>query len=339
MEKLKNKCIRYISKKVFFLFEKVAKRYVTIILRPKYAVSVSPLLNFSNEENKTAILLQGPFFTVDNFTIETIKLYKKLFPTTQVIVSTWKEESPLLLQIAEKEGAIVVQSEKPKNRGPRNINMQIVSTYEGLKIAKKNDADYVIKSRTDQRFYSTEIFPFLSTLTKTFPYIGKFHKQKERIVLCSHETLKYRLYGATDQFQFGNIDDLLFYWGASLDERLPGVGNTDITVRDYAKSKLAETYLESNYLERIGRQLNWTIKDSWNAYAEHFIVVDKRTIDLYWPKYDHYREDRLTSYQASTTDYLTFKDWFLLYNNFPNSCPENILDLPFSSEIPEAHVR
>ncbi|KKS39423.1 MAG: hypothetical protein UU98_C0001G0028 [Parcubacteria group bacterium GW2011_GWD2_42_14] len=334
MEKLKNKCIRYISKKGFFLFEKVAKRYVTIIIRPKYAVSVSPLLHFSNEGNKTAIILQGPFFTVDNFTIETIKLYKKLFPTTQVIVSTWKEESPLLLQIAEKEGAIVVQSEKPKNRGPRNINMQIVSTYEGLKIAKKYGAEYVIKSRTDQRFYSTELFPFLSTLTKTFSYTGKFTKQKERIVLCSHETLKYRPYGATDQFQFGTIDDLLFYWEVPLDERLPGVGNTDVTVRDYAKSKLAETYLESKYLERIGRHLSWTIKDSWDAYAEHFIVIDKRTIDLYWPKYDHYKEDRLTSYEANTTDYLTFKDWLLLYNKNPVVYPEHVLDINFRDSIP-----
>jgi hypothetical protein len=334
LRNVRNKSNKYLLEKLVTLFENATRTYYTIISRPKHSEKVVPSQQEVLHYPKTAILLQGPLMHEDDFTLETVKLYRKLHSSAYIIVSTWKNENEQVLEKLKSLGAYVVISKIPGNRGPRNINMQIVSTYAGIKEAERLGVPYILKSRTDQRFYATNIIPFLLALLKTFPFTEKNVKQKERIVVCSHETLKYRLYGATDQFQFGTLEDMLTYWGAPLDDREPGVGKNDITLRDFAKSRLTETYMESSFLERIGVELTWTLEDSWNMYRNYFIVVDKRTVDLYWPKYEHYKEERLDSYMAKTTDYMTFREWLLLYGNKDINAPESILDVPFRSAIP-----
>lgn len=313
-------------------FERTTQTFLTTIVRPSRARGVRRISYAGIQTPHTAIVIQGPILTEHDFTLETVRQYRTLFPDCTLIVSTWNNEADSVLSSIRDEGAEIVISSPPDNRGPRNSNMQIVSTRAGVARAKELGALFVLKTRTDQRLYAPDTIPFLITLLDTFPLAKKLGGQQKRIIGASHETLKYRLYGLTDQFQFGTTDDILSYWSAPLDTRLPGIGAHDTTLREAGHSRLTEVYLETEYLKKLGRPLAWTLRDSWQAFADHFIIVDKRAIDLYWFKYDRHKEERLASYVTKATEYLTFRDWVVLHTGVPESCPEYILDLPLNTE-------
>lgn len=92
--------------------------------------------------------------------METVKLYKKHFPeNTKIIISTWNDENEKYLENFRLENVHVVLSEKPNYPGISNVNYQIESSKNGLKYAKeKLNCEYAIKTRTDQRFYATNIY-------------------------------------------------------------------------------------------------------------------------------------------------------------------------------------
>src|SRR6185503_18158218 len=107
------------------------------------------------------------------------------------------------------------KTRKPENGGLRNTNFQIVSTSAGMDKAKALGAQYVIKTRTDQRMYSRHIMEFLVNLLTVFP-IEKRLGQKGRIVGLNLNTKLDILYHFSDMFQFGTIEDLNAYWAMDL---------------------------------------------------------------------------------------------------------------------------
>jgi WavE lipopolysaccharide synthesis len=327
------KISKYLVRKGVGLYERLSGNFLTLTIRPKQASGVHLMVHRYPSLPRMAIVLQGPIEHKDNFTLETVKLYRSILPDTLIIVSTWSTEPAHLRTTLEEAGATVVCSTPPANRGPRNINYQIISTRAGIEHAQSMGAMYVCKSRTDQRLYAPQSLVFLYSLLQQFPYTAPYSEQKERIAICSHETLKYRLYGATDQLMFGTIADMSLYWNAPLDEREAGVGNGVQTLREFARSCICESYLEINFLKKIRRKIEWNLEDSWEIYADHFIIAEKRALDLYWPKHTPYLEERFALYSEQTTRYLTFRDWILLYNKQVNEFPEKVLDIKINDII------
>jgi len=89
-------------------------------------------------------------------------------------------------------------------------------------------------------------------------------------------------------------------------------------------------------LEAAGRNPDWTLKDSWQAFADNFCVVDAGSLDLYWYKYERYKEYRHLSYGAITAEReLGFLDWFNLYSNLANKqrIPEEVLEGSFTGHV------
>lgn len=324
--------------KLFFLklalIERIAGQFISYSLRPKRSSQVGTWSDALKREPKTAIVIQGPLLTKNDFTLETVRLYKKHYKNSTIILSTWKNEDPLKIEEFKREGVEILLNDEPSSRGPRNINKQIVSSLEGIRYAQNIGAEYVLKSRTDQRMYAVNAVEFMINLLNTFP-IATGHSQKRRIISASLATLKYRPYGVSDMFMFGHVDDMLTYWNPPLDTREVSLGATS-TIRDFTKSAICEIYLTTNYLKKIGKEVEWTLKDSLKAYADHFIIVDHQSLDLYWHKYDHHQEQRFMNYDTIKNDrLLTFADWFNLYTNLQNHVQirEENLDEPFNSPI------
>ena len=91
---------------------------------------------------KTAIIMQGPLVREDDFTLETVKIYEKLFPGTVIIVSTWEDSAEeYVKKLSELSNCIVLLNEPPKFSGILNLNMQVVSTLAGIKKAKELEKD------------------------------------------------------------------------------------------------------------------------------------------------------------------------------------------------------
>ena len=53
-----------------------------------------------------AIVMQGPVRTAENFTVETVKYYKRCYPGATVIVSTWTGSDTAAKAAAEALGAV-----------------------------------------------------------------------------------------------------------------------------------------------------------------------------------------------------------------------------------------
>lgn len=259
---------------------------------PRY--SLQPALR----AEKAAIVIQGPIWSADDFSVETVRIYRRHMPDCKIVLSTWKDTPRQDLDRMAKEGVDIVLNDKPAIPGPLNVNMQIVSSSGGMRRAAELGVEWVIKSRTDQRLYQPTIMSSLISMAQLFPPLGAAAKtQKYRVFGMAAGTLKFAPYHLCDQTVFGHIDDMLTYWSPPFHENsLPESFPTDRLrlFKEVPIGKLCrydavpETYLASQFLLRQGRSLEWTVADSWAAFRDHFGVVDQMSSDIYWAKAQHH---------------------------------------------------
>ncbi len=310
-------------------FEKDNNSFFTYHVRPMESIFIDAVCEPSEATKKLAIVLQGPLLTENNFTYETIMIYQKLFCGASLVLSTWEDEPLTVIRQFEDMGIPVVLNRKPAYAGVSNINMQITSSRSGILRAKELNAEYVLKTRTDQRMYAPNLTDFFYNLTETFPVHGNWPKQRKRIVGCSLNTFKYRMYGLSDMLSYGHIDDMLLYWDIGLDSRVFNEleqHQACTSLRNFALWRVCEVYLTTEFLMKVGHKLEWTLKDSWGAFADHFYIVDKEQLDLFWPKYNRL-EYRWRNYPCkSQNEEMTNRDWVNIYAGLNQmEVPEHVL--------------
>jgi hypothetical protein len=285
------------------------------LFRKKNPISIDESVFRINDENLFAIILQGPLIEESNFTMETLRLYKLYFPNAVLILSTWNLKKNVF-DIIRSLKVHIIQNSKPENNGISNVNLQIITTRSGIKFAQKLGAKYVLKTRTDQRIYHPSLKDYLFSLSKAFPLKKKSGIQKERIIGISLNTFKFRLYGLSDHFLFGHIDDLNLYFDVKLDDRIISPNDLSSSINtwlEFSKYCMCEVYFCTNFLKKNGHILNYTLIDSFEAIRNHFLIIDQCAIKLYWHKYtlDY---DRYNHYGFIEPE-ISFNDWLLLYNN------------------------
>jgi hypothetical protein len=102
--------------------EYISRRFITYHARPKYARDVHLAPEFAQRDHSEyAVVVQGPLYVKNRLTVETLLLYKKLFPGAMIILSTWDDTDPAAVAEARQAGVEVVISEVLKNGGPLNI--------------------------------------------------------------------------------------------------------------------------------------------------------------------------------------------------------------------------
>ena len=313
--------------------QRATSKYITYHFRPKF-VSDYLLSNTSLVElPQLAIVIQGPIIIKDNFTLETVKLYKKLFPNTLLILSTWEDTPEHEINPFYLHDITIVCNEKPKYAGVSNINLQIETSKKGIIKAKELGAEYVMKTRTDQRMYASNVSQFLFDMINLFPIKSDIIKQNKRIIGVSINTFKYRMYGLSDMLIYGHIDDMLLFWNIPLDMRKFNYDEQKIknhTLRSFAHSLICEVFLTTEFLKKVDRKLEWTLEDSWKIFADHFCIIDKESLDLYWGKYGT-KEYRWTNYNDTINIFeeISFREWINFYCNSKQIKPsEEILDFP-----------
>ncbi|MBU1261328.1 MAG: WavE lipopolysaccharide synthesis family protein [Planctomycetes bacterium] len=281
-------------------------------------------------QRRLAIVIQGPIISKNDFTLETVKIYKKHFSIAFIILSTWSDEDVAVIGRFKELDVSVILNEKPAYANASNINFQIVSTRSGIKKAQELGAEYVLKTRTDQRMYAPNIADYLYNITETFPVKSGYGRQRKRIVGVSLNTFKYRMYGLSDMLIYGHIDDILLYWDVALDERRfsnEDIRKASVSLRGFALWRVCEVYLATEFLQKVGRKLEWSLADSWGVFRDHFCVVDKEQLDLFWPKYNR-REYRWLGYaEIANSQEMTFREWLNIYSNLGNKqIPEEMLE-------------
>jgi hypothetical protein len=295
--------------------------FATYHERVKFATSLGTWPDTT--EQGVVFVMQGPVYKPDNFTIETIKMYRALHPGTPLVLSTWDDTPAQDLKALEGAGAELVLCQKPDDPGHSNINMQLTSARAGMMRAKELGAAWIIKTRTDQRMYASNLLSFLVATALSFP-VASSSRQSHRIIGIGQGSLKYVPYHVTDQTLFGSADDMVQYWSAPLRPSSSYGAATNelaelyqsLSIEQLLHGVSAEPYISSEYLKRIGRQLDWTVEDSWRAYRDHFCFVDYASTDFYWAKGQQITlSEFLCRYDAvSNRQEIGFNDWLRLYS-------------------------
>lgn len=289
------------------------KSFLTYWTRPKQARDID-IIDEHRNSKRIAIVVQGKLEEKDDFTLESVRLYRKLYPTVDIIVSTWKGVQEKQVELLKESGAVVLLNEIPNPlTGFCNNNLQRISSLNGILKAKELGAEYVLKCRTDQRFYEGDIFSFMIKLQKQFPLKLKC-KAEERVVICSVGTFNTRLYNWTDMFTFGTISDVLRYYSCPEDSRDHNAPFVAKDLMDYCMQRPGEIYFATHYIESLGFELKWNYEDSDYYLRELAIVIDNEMIDLFWPKYTK-REYIWRRYENIDLKQVTFKKWLCMQND------------------------
>jgi hypothetical protein len=301
------------------VLSKISNYFITFHTRPKFSKDITVKfhknLEFVNKNKSVAIVIQGPVIIKDNFTAETLKLYIKLFQEHKLILSTWSDSDSSILEDIKKLGIEIVLNIKPKNHGISNVNLQIVSTSAGIKRAKELGCEYVLKTRSDQRIYSSLAISLCFFFIKKFPLSAKY-KQSERLVSFNFNTFKFRPYSISDMINFGHINDMIKYWCIELDERLQSESIAKgRNFLEWSKLRHSEVYFVTSFMNNINRRINWTLEDSWKVMSENFCILNINDIDLYWHKYSS-KEFRHSNYGTNKYEQFNFADWAILQHPF-----------------------
>ena len=136
--------------------------------KPVYSKDYMALSDPFAQRNDIAIMMQGPLKKEWDFTVETIKMYRKNFAGCKIVVSTWDNEDKTVCDQLKNMGVTLVLSKLPENNY-LNMHHQIISTRAGLEKAKELGCKFALKTRTDQRLYETNIPEFLLNILNAFP--------------------------------------------------------------------------------------------------------------------------------------------------------------------------
>lgn len=267
--------------------------------------------NYAN----VAIIIQGQILNFD-FIYQTICLYKKLFNNITIILSTWsKELSPSQFSKLKSLNITIIESEVLLHSGYKNINSQIKSTLAAIDICRGSNIHYILKTRTDQRFYN------INTINYLFNYYNNFKGNCTKIIGCSLNTFKQRLYCISDMFLFSDLNSMYDFWDIPYDLRSPDFLlekciNSANSI-EYSKINVCEQYLVTGYLEKCGEQIIWEESHSNKLLTKYFAIIDQSSIDLIWQKYS-LKESMWRNYDGNSLSELSFSDWLNNYVNFKN---------------------
>lgn len=274
--------------------DKHMDEYYTLYTRPKYTEQVVSVERETDAQKRTAIIMQGPLIAKDDLTLETVKIYEKLYPGTTVIVSTWEDEDPKIIeQLRGLHSCEVLVNKKPEFSGVLNLNYQVVSTMAGLKRAKELGKEYAFKTRCDFRFLRIGLINYFVSLCKAFPVDATVPYQKQRIIVGGDVLASFfRAHWVSDRFSFGMLEDMLAYWDYELDQvdqPKPVVEKLkeeppDKTWKGITESGLcAEPRIIQNYITRMeGKKPECTVKKYWELLKKQFITLSFEETGASW---------------------------------------------------------
>lgn len=301
---------------LFQLVETKTQFIITYEARLKFRNEKKRFPPHSNISEKSkslsvGILIQGPIHD-EEFITHTIIAYCQRFENSQIILSTWDYEdtSELERQIADKKSQVkIIKSKFPTVSSYGNLQLQQISTLNGLNALMNTGVEYAIKTRTDQRFYDPE------ALQKLCSFFDLHAKNSHTILVASQNTFYFRLFGPSDTFQFGSLEALLKYWDVDLikyemvDRKSSLCTNT---LRGEFHKQIPETFLFTSYLANLGEKVEISLKESWRLLKKYVVVMDDNFIDLVWTKYSH-GSNRWFIYDSnSVVRQMSYSDWLVL---------------------------
>lgn len=255
----------------------------------------------------TAIILQGPAATKDNFTLNTVKMYKKYYDGIRIIVSTWKDAQAEIVESMRTEGADVILNEYPAVNPEGNLNYQLKTSLAGVLRAKELGVKYVVKTRTDQRYYNPCAIPMLQ---------GMYREGKLIFLGGIFNSYYGRPFYISDFFAYGSVEELEILYSCDFDTEQGVRARTEAKQKERFKQFIewvnrADMDCETNvpleyedaaavyacseiriayhyFLQKEKPEQYDTMKDAYDDFlCKDVILVDADSLGFYWLKYKY----------------------------------------------------
>jgi hypothetical protein len=263
-----------------------------------------------------SVLIQGPLTSGNcSKVMETISFYLRVWPQCEIVLSTWEgtDSHRLALAVASMHRVHMVISPDPGNSYPQNIIRQAVSVSRGLDFIEENQLPNTIwKTRVDQRVEEIGAPLMVSRLLQTFD-----HLKSARIIVSSYGTGRFRVFGATDQLQFGTLYSMQLFWqGVEGLLFSDGIQGKDCLLREMS-AHVQEVRLNTRFINRAGGSVDWTWDAHLSSMRDFFCVIDSyaikhRHLGRYFTKYDHVSPLK-RDYQNAFEEHLSFADWLRIW--------------------------
>lgn len=157
-----------------------------------------------------AIILQGPVAVQDDFTLGTVRMYRKYYNGVRIIVSTWKDADAKMVEWLKAEGADVILNEYPDINPTGNLNYQLTTSLAGVRRAEELGAKYAAKTRTDQRYYNPCALSMLQ---------GMYQEGKIIFLGGIFNSYYGRPFYLSDFFAYGSIEELKILYSCDFDTK------------------------------------------------------------------------------------------------------------------------
>lgn len=277
----------------------IEKGFFTWHKRPIYLGDWPQVPEASFLGKSAGIVIQGPLVLKRNFTLETAKLYRALYPEVPIVISTWVGVPKAFAEACQGLGVVLVESEVVVDPLYGNLTRQQVTSLAGIELLMSARIKFAVKLRTDQRLYSDSFLEQMFASTRMFP-ASKLPKRSSphRIFLTYQNSFIDRSLSGSDFLQFGATEDLFHFWKSLDDKSVSG-------------ELAAEQILMGSYLLRCG----WVEQDlftraSWDKAMRDVVgFIDASSIDLFWAKYSS-REFLWRRYGREPLRELTSRHWY-----------------------------
>lgn len=247
---------------------------------------------YEKDNKKVAIVVQGPIVYDEDFTYNSIRLYKRIYPGAAIILSTWEtEQNNEKFKDFYDLGINIKLSSLPEKRGFVSMNFQVKSSLEGVKMAETLGFEYVIKTRTDFRLHAEGVLSYIYNLTKRYPT----EDGRERLTVLQ-PMLDYPAYMVPDFIVFGNVRDMKNLWD-------------DTPYPEESDGRNPEVHIYERYFKRINKYIENAqekVEEYIDLLCKELIIVDPEIYGYIWKKYSY--EGIMTF--TEKRNILTSIDWF-----------------------------
>jgi len=207
------------------------------------------------------IVLQGP----TDYYKEVADHYSKF---DNVVWAIWDDEYQFQIDYIKSKGIEVILVKKPLYPGYLNVNLQVKSTFEGIK-ALEGKVDEILKVRSDTIISNLDhLLDSLKGRQLSFMATCKegVRKDLEYHLIYHHTSHDY----PSDNIIYGKIEDMLLMFDFQIDEMLP-IPPEALIIWNYMENKNMEFKL--NYQNLIDNDISFFTD----------ICLDKE-VGVYWLK-------------------------------------------------------
>ena len=222
------------------------------------------------------VLIQGGLY--EKFTEAVAHEYAKYSLVDKVVISTWEGED-IDTNSIKSDKITIVKSKMPDNHGPGNMNLQLVSSRNGLKHC---DDGLIMKTRSDQHLYERSMQIWMDYFKKneignTLQYADG-EKQRSKIFLVGNN--KNHPFHPQDHFFWGYKQDLhrllnIPLWDA------PAWTWRDAPI-DFSKRLRPNIYIGMNYYKQFFPEIEKYELDK-EKYLLDGAPLYQETMDFYTP--------------------------------------------------------